>query len=217
MTYRSKWSDDAWKAASHIYQEILNLPFVKQLSEGTLSKDKFIFYINQDSIYIENYCRVLAHIASRLKKQEHISDFLKFASVGIEVEKILHATYLGEGHNSVSPTPTTLLYNSYESAKGLGPVEIEAASILPCFWVYQKVGEHIYQTSSHDNPYYQWIATYSDKDFEKSTLRAIEICDELAENSSEEIRQKMTEAFVMATRMEWMFWDSAYNLEKWKI
>ncbi|MDE7409737.1 MAG: TenA family protein [Muribaculaceae bacterium] len=217
MTERSKWSEDAWQAALPVYQEILELPFVRQLAEGTLTGERFRFYIEQDSIYVENYCHVLAHIASRLTRQEHVADFLKFASVGIEVEKILHETYIGAGHASVSPTPTTLLYNCYESAKGLGPVEIEAASILPCFWVYQKVGEHIFKTSSPDNPYYRWIETYADKDFEKSTLRAIEICDELAENASAEIRRQMRDAFVMATRMEWMFWDSAYNLEKWKI
>lgn len=217
MTEKTKWSVEAWNAAFPIYQEILELPFVKQLAEGTLTKERFIFYIEQDSIYVENYCRVLAHIASRLTRQDHIADFLKFASVGIEVEKILHETYLGARHSSVSPTPTTLLYNSYESAKGLGPVEIEAASILPCFWVYQKVGEHIIKTSSSDNPYFRWIETYADKEFEKSTLRAIEICDELAENASDGIRRLMTEAFVKATRMEWMFWDSAYNLERWKI
>ncbi|MDE5849729.1 MAG: TenA family protein [Muribaculaceae bacterium] len=217
MTEKYKWSDEAWKAASPAYHEILNLPFVRQLAEGTLSGDRFHFYIEQDSIYVENYCRVLAHIASRLSHQEHIADFLKFASIGVEVEKILHETYLGSGHSITCPTPTTLLYNSYESAKGLGPVEIEAASILPCFWVYQKVGEHIFKTCSPDNPYHRWIETYADKEFEKSTLRAIEICDELAENASDEIRRQMTEAFVMATRMEWMFWDSAYNLEKWEI
>lgn len=217
MKCESKWSDEAWKAASPVYKEILNLPFVRQLAEGTLSQNRFFFYLEQDSIYIENYCRVLAHIASRLSRQEHIADFLKFASVGIEVEKILHETYLGSEHSSAAPTPTTLLYNSYESAKGLGPVEIEASSILPCFWVYLKVGKHILETSQHENPYFRWIETYSDTDFERSTLRAIEICDELAQNASDEIRMKMTEAFVMATRMEWMFWDSAYNLEKWKI
>lgn len=213
----SKWSYEAWKAASPVYQEILNLPFVRQLAEGTLSQNRFFFYIEQDSIYVENYCRVLAHIASRLSRPEHIADFLKFASIGIEVEKILHQTYLGTGHSSVSPTPTTLLYNSYESAMGLGDVEIEAASILPCFWVYLKVGKHIFETSSRNNPYFRWIETYADKDFERSTLRAIEICDELAENASDDIRRKMTHAFVTATKMEWMFWDSAYNLEKWKI
>lgn len=212
-----KWSDDAWEEALPIIGEIFDLPFIKELYDGTLPKEKFIFYIEQDSIYIENYSKVLAHIASRLPDQDQISDFLKFASEGILVEKILHETYLVGTEIEARPTPTTLLYNSYESAKSLDPVEVEAASILPCFWVYQNVGERIMRKCSEDNPYIHWIETYGDETFAMSTKRAIEICDELASRASDEIRNKMTEAFIMATRMEWMFWDSAYNLEKWKI
>jgi len=52
---------------------------------------------------------------------------------------------------------------------------------------------------------------------EQSTTRAIEILDELAEAASPAVRAQMTEAFVNATRMEWMFWDSAYKMEKWPI
>lgn len=217
MKNNKKWSDEAWEAALPIIEKIFDLQFVKELADGSLPKEKFIFYIEQDSIYIENYSRVLAHIASRLPNQIQSADFLKFASDGFEVEKALHESFLGSSSESKNPTPTTLLYNSYESAKCLGPVEVEAASILPCFWVYQKVGEEIMRKCSCDNPYINWIETYGDESFAKSNLRAIEICNELANDATDEIRDKMTEAFVMATKMEWMFWDSAYNMEKWKI
>ncbi len=39
--------------------------------------------------------------------------------------------------------------------------------------------------------------------------------DELAEKGSEEERQKMSEAFVHAMQLEWMFWDAAWREEKW--
>lgn len=212
-----KWSECAWKEAEHIYRSILELPFVRELSDGTLSKDRFLFYIRQDALYIENYSRLLSHIASRLPNQEQMQDFLKFASDGVMVEKLLHESYLAGASADVAPTPTTLLYISYEASKVLDPVEIETAAILPCFWVYRKVGEEIMKRSSPDNPYSHWIGTYADKSFAEATARVIEICDELAENASPEIRKKMTATFVMSTRMEWMFWDSAYNFEKWKI
>ncbi len=212
-----KWSEVAWEAALPTIKAIFQLPFVVELADGTLPKEKFLFYLSQDSIYIENYSRVLAHIASRLPKQEQSIDFLKFASDGFAVEKALHESYLGNHSIDVKPTPTTLLYNSYETAKSVGPVEIEAASILPCFWVYKKVGEEIFKTCKKDNQFYHWIETYGDETFAESNRRAIEICDELANNASEEIRNEMTEAFVMATKMEWLFWESAYNLERWKI
>ncbi len=213
-----KWSEEVWQAAQPIYRQILQLPFVKELASGTLSRERFLFYIKQDSIYVENYARVLAHVASRLPQMSQTEDFLKYALDGVAMERMLHESYLGDcGRGDTPPSPTCLLYNSYESAMGLQPVEVEAAVILPCFWVYQKVGSDIIAQSNENNPYWAWIKAYADPYMEQSTLRAIEILDQLAENASADIRSRMTEAFLYATRMEWMFWHSAYNLEQWEI
>ncbi len=212
-----KWSEEVWQKAEYIYEDILRLPFVKELATGSLSKERFLFYIRQDAIYIENYSKVLAHIASRLPEKGWREDFLKFASDGILVENALHASFTEISDTNTVATPTCLLYCSYESAKALEPVEIEAAAILPCFWIYMCVGNEIHKNCESNNPYSKWIDTYADEYFAKSTARAIEICDELAEKTTEGIRDKMTEAFIAATKMEWMFWDSAYNLEQWKI
>ena len=212
-----KWSEEALKEVEGIYEDILRLPFVKELTAGTLSKERFLFYIKQDSYYVENYSRVLSHIASRLPEKEWREEFLRFALDGILVENSLHASFTEISYSKIHPTPTCLLYVSFESAKGLEPVEIEAAAILPCFWIYMLVGNEIHKNSNTDNPYSNWINTYADESFAQSTAKAINICDQLAQQTTPEIRTKMTEAFVMATKMEWMFWDSAYNMEKWKI
>lgn len=213
-----KWSEEAWRSAEPVYREILRLPFVQELAAGTLSRERFMFYIRQDSLYVDNYSRVLAHIASRLPGKAQMEDFLKFASDGILVEKALHESFLGDGNIAgVRPTPTCLLYNSYESSKALEPVEIEAASILPCFWVYQRVGVEILAGCRPDNPYRRWIETYGDEAFARSNLRAIEICDELAAATTDAVRARMTDAFLTSTRMEWMFWDSAYRMEQWPV
>lgn len=212
-----KWSDKAWDMARHIYLEILQHPFVCELSDGTLSRERFDFYISQDAIYIENYSRVLAHIASRIPSRRHSEDFLRFALDGVMVEKALHRSFIGDRNASVSPSPTCMQYMDFEKSRSSDPVEVEAAAILPCFWIYQSVGEAILRRCSDDNPYMKWIATYADEAFAVSTRRAIEICDELAENTTAAIEESMTQAFVHATMMEWMFWDSAYKMEQWKI
>ncbi len=212
-----KWSEEAWKEVEGMYEDILQLPFVKELTAGTLSRERFLFYIKQDAVYIENYSKVLAHIASRLPKKEWREDFLRFALDGILVENALHSSFTEISSSKLQPSPTCLLYCNYEAAKGYEPVEIEAAAILPCFWIYMLVGNEIHKHSKADNPYAKWIETYADESFARSTAKAIDICDQLADQTTQEIRDKMTEAFLMATKMEWMFWDSAYNLERWKI
>lgn len=212
-----KWSEKVWNEVEGIYRNILRLPFVRELTDGTLSRERFEFYISQDALYIDNYSRVLAHIASRIPSKQQSEDFLHFALDGVLVERALHQSFIGDSKNEALPSPACLLYMNFETAKALDHVEVEAAAVLPCFWIYQRVGEEIVRNSAEDNPYRRWIETYADETFAVSTRRAIEICDELAENTTQRVRDLMTEAFIYAAKMEWMFWDSAYNLEQWKI
>lgn len=213
-----KWSDQAWLAAEPVYRAILKHPFVVELAAGTLPREKFLYYLGQDAQYLAGYTRVLAHVASRLTCKEHVADFLKFATDGIAVEQALHESFL-QGMELPEKSPSCTMYIAVEEASGFDDVAVEAASLLPCFWIYQRVGEHILQTaeSLSENPYSRWINTYGDEFFAAATRRAIEICDQLAAEASEEVRRRMTEIFLTCARLEWMFWDSAYNLEKWKI
>ena len=214
-----KWSEAAWAEIENIYQSILSMPFVTELAAGTLSKERFQFYIAQDALYIESYSALLANIASRLQRKDHVESFVRFALDGIEVERLMHAGFLtGIDIESVTMTPTNLLYSSLLRAQVLAPVEVEAAAVLPCFWIYQRVGEDILSKSNQaTNPYAKWIATYADASFADSTRRAIEICDQLAEDTGEETRRAMTDIFVKCAKMEWMFWNSAYKMEQWEI
>jgi thiaminase (transcriptional activator TenA) len=41
--------------------------------------------------------------------------------------------------------------------------------------------------------------------------------DEAAETASSSLRERMHAAFVRATQLEWMFWDSAFRLETWPV
>lgn len=213
MSKTIKWSEEAWAKADHIYKAILELPFVKELAAGTLSKETFNRYIGQDSLYINKYCKVLSHIASRLDDAAMTEDFLSFAQDGVAVEKGLHSMYISEHPAEMSPA--CLFYTSVLLAQANEPVEVEAAAVLPCFWVYLKVGKHIAATMLPDNPYKDWIACYSDPAFDASNDKAIEICDRLAEKASPEIRKKMTRIFVECTRIEWLFWHSANENLRW--
>lgn len=207
-----KWSEEAWQAAAGIYSAILELPFLRELSAGTLPMDKFRFYISQDSLYIDAYSRVLAHIASRLPRMEQVDAFLQFAKDGVAVEKDLHQSFSPDV--SMGKSMACEFYVSYLKAQADRDVAIEAAAILPCFWIYLAVGQHIQKIADMEgNPYREWIAAYSDPGFEQSNRNCIDICDSLAETSTPEVRRMMTEAFLACSRLEWLFWDSAYRKE----
>ena len=42
-----------------------------------------------------------------------------------------------------------------------------------------------------------------------------DLTDRVAETADAERKEKMLQAFVHSTRLEWMFWDSAYRMETW--
>ena len=215
----SRWSDSAWEAARPVYEKILEHPFVRALADGTLSAERFRFYLRQDALYLDGYARRLAHIAARLGRKEHTEAFLRFAADGIAVERALHEQFLGGEHPAPDEiSPACLLYTSVLESQTTAPVEVEAAAVLPCFVVYQRVGEAIHaQQQGTENPYRQWIETYADPAFAASTAEATAICDALADAAGDATRRRMTDIFVRCTRMEWLFWESAWQLETWKI
>lgn len=214
-----KWSDGAWEAARPVYEKILEHPFVKGLADGSLPEQRFDFYLHQDVLYVRSYARRLLALASRMPRRRQQVDFTTFASDGVAMEEIMHQSFLkGYDPTPDEMSPACLLYTSVLDAQMLEATEVAAASVLPCFWVYQRVGEHILRTADlSGNPYRKWVEAYGDESFAAACRRAVEICDELAETASPETQRRMTEIFVLCTRMEWLFWDSAWNEEKWKI
>lgn len=214
----NKWSNQAWETAYPVYLKILGLPFLKELSAGTLPREKFLYYLNQDALYLPRYSRVLAHAASRMNDTSMTADYLHFASEGIATEKAMHEKFLFEMEfRDTRRSKACLMYTSLLEAQSYSAVEVEAASTLPCFWIYQMVGKEIYRNAVSENPYSEWINTYADPKFEKSTKRAIGICDRMADLASKTVRDQMTEIFLECTRMEYLFWESAYKMEKWEI
>ena len=214
-----KWTDKAWTQIEPIYQKILNMPFIEELQAGTLPLEKFQFYMGQDSFYLENFARSLALVGARAHRVSHALDFIRFAEGAIVVEKALHDSYFKEfGLNQRGNIePTTHHYiNFLKSTSALDQVEIAMAAVLPCFWIYQEVGDSIYKNQlSEDNPYQKWIDTYAGKEFKELVIKAKNICDSVAENCSPRQQERMTQAFVEASKLEFMFWDSAYQLKTW--
>ncbi|MDR1039300.1 MAG: thiaminase II [Deltaproteobacteria bacterium] len=217
---QTPWSLDAWRAAAPILEKILAHPFVTTLMDGTLPRQTFLFYISQDALYMADYGRILAAAALKAPRAEDAGFLCEAALTAVKVEGELHEGYLkGETRTDVQ-TPACLLYTSFlHRHLSLSPFSTIMASVLPCFWIYLAVGRHLLSLAgdSPENPYRDWIDTYGGEDFAIGVERAIRICDRLAAGETPEGRKDMLEAFLAASRMEWMFWDSAYRAEAWPV
>lgn len=215
--------DQMCNAVKPIMEAIHQHPFNRELAQGILPEDKFIYYLEQDSLYLAEYFRVLALIGSRLSHHEHAKQYLHFALDALSAENALHANYLQQyksrraKHSAMNPT--CFMYTHYLlSSASFSSIEEAVASSLPCFWVYREVSKRMLATAQLEtNPYQAWITLYSGEEMDRSVTAAINIMNHLSENHSAAMQQKMIAAFIKATQLEWMFWDAAYRQEKWQI
>ncbi len=60
------------------YQSIICHPFNVELAQGTLDKERFVFYMEQDAYYLVGFSRALAFIAARTDSSKIIRQFLDF-------------------------------------------------------------------------------------------------------------------------------------------
>lgn len=213
------WSNTAWEAVSPILKSIKEMPFITELQAGTLPLHKFQFYISQDAFYLDYFSRALSLIAARCNDMEHSLAFVRFAEGAIVVEKALHASYFEDFniHDKGQVEPTCHHYGHYlKSTAALDPIEVAVAAVLPCFWIYKEVGDSIYQNAQlPNNGYQKWIDTYAGDEFGKLVEQAIAISNQIASTCTPAQQLAMTNAFVMASRLEYQFWDSAYRGAKW--
>lgn len=214
-----KWSQQVCETVLPVLDKINAHPFIVELMNGTLDTQKFSFYIQQDTLYLGVYGKILSGIAERLDNPEYKKAFVFFAEDSMYVEKSMQEVYKEafEMKEADKKSPSCTLYTSFlESCFYTKPVEVSLSSVLPCFWIYLKVGEYLVANQKKgQNPYQDWIDTYSGDEFAKSVDNVLAIADDLASKCDEKVVNQMTEAFILASNMEYMFWDSAYKQEKW--
>lgn len=209
-----------WEEITPICKKILDLPFNKELTEGTLPEDTFAFYMKQDALYLADFSRALAIAGAKSQSADELKDFLDFATGAVVVERALHESFLQkfDTHIDVGKSPACFAYTHFLlSTASMEDYPVAVAALLPCFWIYREVGLHIHQKAAKNNPYQEWIDTYAGDDFSESVDRAIEITELAAQKSSDAVRGRMRSAFADSTRLEWMFWDSAYRKEQWLV
>jgi thiaminase (transcriptional activator TenA) len=219
----TSFSEQAWRHTEKLQAAMLDLPFNAELSGGTLSRERFQFYLAQDARYLVGFGRALAIAAARAVDVDDVAFFAGAAREAIAIERELHAGYfarfgLSEADlDAIETSPTCLGYTSYLLAlAAAGSTGELLAGLLPCFWVYHHVGQQILaREAAQDHPYRVWIDTYADEEFGTAVAACQDAVDRTAAAAGPAEHERMLAAFTRATEYEWLFWDSAYRMETW--
>jgi thiaminase/transcriptional activator TenA len=219
-----QFTRELWEAAAPIYESILSHPFVTELVEGSLQQDRFRFYLIQDALYLSEFARVLNLAAAHAPKDEWVVTFSEHAKAILLGERLLHEDFFKEWGLSEEAvyskpmSPTNLAYTSYLMATAYSkPFHELLGALLACYWIYWEVGKHLEQRGSRNQQYQRWIETYSSKEYTAICKAVLEITEKVGQQLDSESRLKVRNQFIVTCRYEYMFWDSAYRLERWPI
>jgi len=214
------FTSDIWNQTASLYEAIIQHPFNVELGQGTLSAERFTYYVQQDSLYLRDYMRALTLLGAKAADLDEANELITCAKDAIQVERDLHGMMAQtfQMPPAERQEPACFAYTNFLLARtALYSYPVGLAAVLPCFWIYREVGLHIAAHAAPNNPFQPWIDTYSDVGFQAVTDRMIQITDRAAEQSSPEIRADMAAAFRHSTQLEWAFWNAAYTLERWPV
>jgi thiaminase/transcriptional activator TenA len=114
--------------------------------------------------------------------------------------------------------PTNLAYTSYLLRVAYVGVYAELlGALLPCYWIYQEVGRVLIAHGSPNPLHQRWIATYGGEEYGAAVTAVLAEVDRVAAAATDAQRAAMREAFVIASRYEWMFWQMGWDQEAWPI
>lgn len=196
-------------------------PFVRGIADGSLPVEKFKMYMLQDAYYLKHYTKVLALAAAKAEREDDIDYFLSMAQFIHGAELELHRTTFRalsvteEELTAFEPAPAAYNYVSHMySAVHNGDVAEALASILPCPWLYQEIGQYYKEATPNVPLYEQWIALYASEDFAQSVAMQKAMMDRFARQQPEK-RRVLQEHFKKSCYYEWMFWEMPWTLQDW--
>jgi thiaminase (transcriptional activator TenA) len=185
-------------------------PFVRGLADGTLSDERFAFFVEQDHAFLADYGAALrraAELAPELAWRERLTGIVTGAA-NDELE--LHRSWAAEHGvdlDAVESSATTRAYGAFLTEPHDFPTLV--AALLPCFWGYAELGRRLAAEPTAPR-YARWLATYADPEFAEAAAWFVELAGACAAEPG--VRPAMRSAFARSLAFETAFWDAAWAL-----
>ena len=173
-------SNTLWESNFDLALLSLQTNFVQGIKTGNLPINIFKEYVAQDYFFLESFARAYGLAVSKSRNKKHIKTLSVLLS-GVSEELILHETYAKEWDIDLTTNligPATKKYTDFleEVSLNLSLIEIMSA-MTPCMRLYSWLGKNLLNMISN-NPYSEWILTYSDESFDNLAKSLENLIDE---------------------------------------
>ena len=194
-------------------------PTVRGIGDGTLSLERFRYYMAQDYLFLIDYCRVLALGVAKSPDLESMGRWAALLDETLNSEMELHRSFCVdfgislEELEATAPSPATLAYTGHLlRVANEGSIAEIAAALLPCQWGYDDIGRALASGAAPDGSLHRrWIEGYNAPEYQAVTAWLRGFVDRLAEDAEAEMRDRMRELFAEGVRQEFAFWQAAWQ------
>ncbi len=176
MTPDTPLHESLWEESSDLARACLENPLVRGLGDGTLDVEAFRRYVAQDAFFLRAFMGAYALAAAKCSDNLELMRRFHRLMGGVLDELELHARFaatLDIDLAAVEPSPAARAYTDFLArAAWTGTVAEIVAAMTPCMRLYSYLGRELARADLADNPYREWVETYSGAGF-------IELVDEL--------------------------------------
>ena len=219
----ASFSREMRQRADPLWRAIFEHPFVKGIGDGSLSRDRFEFYLKQDYVYLIDFSRVFALASAKTAGLEEMGTFAALLHATLNTEMELHRKIcadFGISAEDLAGTRKAMITSAYTSLLVRtcyeGDLSDILAVLLPCACGYAEIGQRLASRGLPDHPHYRdWVRTYSSREFVEFADWLIEKMDEQAEGASERRKTGWYELYESSTRFEYLFFDMSWKKEGW--
>ena len=157
-------SSQLCKANTDLARACLNHPFVQGIADGSLSKERFSYYVGQDVFFLKAFARAYSIAAAKAPDWEGFCNLHTLAG-GVLEELKLHNKYAARWNVDiihVDPGPATRRYTDFLlSTAWANDTGITVVAMSPCMRLYAYLGQELAKLNPLEHQYIDWILTYS--------------------------------------------------------
>ncbi len=199
-------ADSLWHRNRDLAEAALQHTFVQGIASGELARATFAYYVGQDAVFLDAFCRAYALALPKSPDQDGLVVFRELLDATTD-ELRLHQGYAARWDVDLrqAPDPATSAYTSFLLAvAAVEPVGHIAAAMTPCLRLYAYLGQQLAAQTKPESPYREWVMTYSSPEFEALARRLEGLLDRYGGD-----HDRLASLYHQAMELELRFFDAA--------
>ncbi|MBU93419.1 MAG: thiaminase II [Chloroflexi bacterium] len=218
------FTKELYSETKDIQSLIINHKFPMGIGDGTLDISCFKHFIEQDYLFLIEYGKILG--LATIKSPDYItmSKFSILLQETLNTEMQLHLSFcekigITESRlQNLAPTNATSAYTNFLVKTGYeSDFPKIAAALLPCMATYAEIGTKLnsIKLPGIHPAYSEWINMYAGNEFQELAEWMTNLVNKIAEDCTEQQKQKMKTIYIYSCKFELDFWSSSLDKTRW--